>query len=337
MPDDFIEQEEQPRNQLQLRGPRLAYPSAVKEKYGVDIGTWKVLVEAVWPEAQEVESIGLALAYCKARGLDPLKRVVHIVPVWDGRNKRMRDTLWPGISELRTTAFRTKGYAGQEPAVYGPDVTRVWNNGTKEMQTITFPEWCQITVYRTVGGRRCAFAGPRTYWLEEFASRKDGSPNSMWTKRPRGQLTKCAEAAALRLTFPEELGDELTEIDGPTVVQYGDNGLPPSPQNEHRSLALLNEGTNGTTEGHDRGTVPQSEQESGQPSGLPGQVDSGGNGVRNSGLDQGDTKGGKVPQSEHQATAKQTNTGGNGPTGNGVAVGSDTPNIPWTEFEKEQI
>ncbi len=36
--------------------------------------------------------------------------------------------------------------------------------------------------------------------------KKDGSPNKMWKQRPYGQIGKCAEAAALRRAFPEEIG-----------------------------------------------------------------------------------------------------------------------------------
>src|SRR6185369_500402 len=41
----------------------------------------------------------------------------------------------------------------------------------------------------------------------------------MWQERPEGQLEKCAEAAALRRAFPEEIGNELTaeEMTGKSV------------------------------------------------------------------------------------------------------------------------
>lgn len=174
-------------------------------EFGVAPDAWKALVEAVFPLATSIDSIVLALSYCRARKLDPFKRVIHIVPIWNKDLKKMVDTIWPGIGELRTTAFRTGCYAGRGATTFGPDTTMKVGEAM-----ITFPEWAQVTVRRLVKGVLVEFAGPQVYWLETYAtqSRNDNSPNSMWSKRPRGQLEKCAEAAALRAAFPEEVGDE---------------------------------------------------------------------------------------------------------------------------------
>ncbi len=198
-----------PRNEVAvIRPPRLPYPAAVEERFGIDKAGWKALVEAVFPAAQSADSVILALSYCKARKLDPFKRVIHIVPVWDSQQKRMVETVWPGIAELRTTAFRTGDYAGRDPSEFGPTQSR--KVGSVQIE---FPEWAQVTVYRMVKGVRCPFPGPRVYWLEAYAQQKrdDPSPNSMWAKRARGQLDKCAEAAALRAAFPEEIGGEMID------------------------------------------------------------------------------------------------------------------------------
>ena len=194
---------EQTANLPAIGGPRLPYHPLIEERYGIDKSSWKALVEAIFPNATAVESVILALSYCRARKLDPFKKAVHIVPIWDKHRGCMVDTVWPGIGELRTTAFRTTEYAGRDKTEYGPDVTR--KVGSVE---ITFPEWAQVTVYRIVRGTRVAFAGPQVYWLETYATvkRNDDTPNEMWANRPRGQLDKCAEAAALRAAFPEEIG-----------------------------------------------------------------------------------------------------------------------------------
>lgn len=207
--------EQQSRDKTQtlaLREPRLPYHPLIEARFGVDKASWKALVEAIFPNATTVESVILALSYCRARKLDPFKRNVHIVPIWNKDLKAMVDTIWPGIGELRTTAFRTGEYAGRGHTAFGPDVTKTFG----ELK-ITFPEWAQVTVSRMVRGEKVEFCGPQVYWLETYASNRDGSPNQMWADRPRGQIDKCAEAAALRAAFPEECGGEYI----PEEVAHG--------------------------------------------------------------------------------------------------------------------
>jgi phage recombination protein Bet len=188
-----------------IYAPRLAYHPGIEQKFGIDKTAWKPLVEAIFPNAQTTDAVILALSYCKARKLDPFKRCVHIVPIYNRDMKCMVDTIWPGIGELRTTAFRTGEYAGRSETVFGPDITQ--KVGSVE---ITYPEFAQVTLYRMIKGQRVEFAGPRVYWIETYATvkRDDDSPNDMWRNRPRGQIDKCAEAAALRAAFPEEVGGD---------------------------------------------------------------------------------------------------------------------------------
>lgn len=188
--------------------PRIPFHPVVQERFGVDRAGWRALIDAVWPAAKTADAVVLALSYCKARSLDPFKRPVHIVPVYSAELRRVVESVWPGIGELRTTAFRTGLYAGRDKTEFGPD---------RELKTpegvVLYPEWAQVTVYRMCGSERRAYAGPQVYWIETYAtaSRDTIAPNAMWRKRPRGQLDKCAEAAALRAAFPEEAGGDYTD------------------------------------------------------------------------------------------------------------------------------
>ena len=209
--------EERKKQLPAIAAPRLPYHPAIQERFGIDMASWRALVEAVYPNATSINSVIMALSYCRARKLDPFKRVVHIVPIWNKELGRMIDTVWPGIGELRTTAFRTGEYAGRGATVFGPDITQ--KVGSVEM---TYPEWAQCTVFRMVKGQRVEFAGPRVYWVETYATvkRNDDTPNDMWQTRPRGQIDKCAEAAALRAAFPEEIGGDYI----PEEVQHSGKG-----------------------------------------------------------------------------------------------------------------
>lgn len=204
----------------ELAPPRLVVAPDIMKQLAVTPGEWRVLVDQLYPAAKSVEAVQLVLTYCKSRGLDPMKKPVHIVPVYSSLQRRMVETVWPGISELRTTATRTGAYAGITEAEYGPDIEREFIQTLEDdrdprapsrqiKHTVRYPEWCRMTVYRMVQNVKCAFQ-VRVFWLELYATagRNTDMPNEMWRKRPFGQIEKCCEAAGLRKAFPEELGGE---------------------------------------------------------------------------------------------------------------------------------
>lgn len=258
------------RGDVALRGPRLPFDERIEQRYGVDRSAWRTLVEMIFPAVEDPNIVVLALSYCRQRGLDIFKRPVHIVPMWNKSLGKTVQTVWPGISELRTTAFRTKEYAGCDPVEFGPDVTmsftgRVkvkneWQDVTKE---VTFPQWARMTVYRMVNGQRCAFVGPKVFWLEDYSDLSNsGVPNQMWEHRARGQLEKVAEAAALRRAFPEECGGDYSaeEMEGKTTDTYGTY----TPQVRTQPSATHNKQSNQTARSRpdsEKSTVTQRNEE----------------------------------------------------------------------------
>lgn len=198
------------------------------------------LKTSLYPGASD-GSVDIVLAYCQATGLDPLTKPVHIVPmsVKVGKDERgydikeQRDVVMPGIGLYRINAARTGAYAGCSEPEFGPlksmAVTKdVWKDGangrrtksTVDGGTFEYPEWCRITVTRIVEGIAREFSA-KEYWIENYATAGNDSdtPNSMWKKRPFGQLAKCTEAQALRKAFPEAVGSQPTadEMEGKVI------------------------------------------------------------------------------------------------------------------------
>jgi len=185
----------------------------------------EVLQSSLYPGASPA-SIKMVLGYCKASGLDPMRKPVHIVPMWDSKAKQMRDVTMPGIGLYRTDAARTGEHVGTDDPVFGPMVEYELS-GSK----VTVPEWCKVTVYRLKNGMKCAFTATE-YWIENYATagKDSAAPNTMWKKRGRGQLAKCAEAQALRKAFPE-VGSQPTadEMEGKTLDMGPAEVVPQSP------------------------------------------------------------------------------------------------------------
>lgn len=200
-----------------------------------------VLRSSLYPGASPA-SIKLVLGYCKAAGLDPMQKPVNIVPMWDSKASQMRDVVMPGINLYRTQASRSGVFAGMTEPEFGPDRT-----DTIGGQQITYPEWCRVTAKRMLPNGTIAEFTAREFWIENYAVKggkeKSIAPNAMWTKRPRGQIAKCAEAQALRKAFPEIGGAPTAEeMEGKTIqvedAQVVDN-TPPTWPDDSFSAQLI--------------------------------------------------------------------------------------------------
>lgn len=212
-----------------------------------DSNIMNALRNSVYPGASD-ESIGMVLAYCKAKGYDPLAKAVHIVPMSvknskTGKNE-WRDTIMPGIASYRINAERTGLHMGTSEAQYGPLITK--KLGNKEF---TYPEWCSVTVERfNEKSGKSAFFTAKVLWIESYTNKgknKDTGmvneyPNSMWEKRPHSQLEKCAEAAALRKAFSDMIGDATTfeEVEGKEIKNVNSLNQP----SEEAFIDVLDEG-----------------------------------------------------------------------------------------------
>lgn len=146
----------------------------------------------------------LFLHACKRTGLDPLMKQIYAIKRWSQADSREVMSFQTGIDGYRLIADRTEKYMGSDEPVFvlGAD---------------GFPDVATVTVYKLVGGQKCAFTHS-VRWKEYVQLKKDGTPTSFWVKMPFGQLGKCAEAGALRKAFPAELGgiythDEMMQAD----------------------------------------------------------------------------------------------------------------------------
>lgn len=172
---------------------------------GINTAQWSTLKNSLFPGAQD-DSILMAIDYCRARKLDPMKKPCHIVPIYVRDAKTgsgaMRDVIMPGIYEYRTTAQRTGQYMGRSRPEFG---------AVAEWAGVAAPESCEVVVYRWHEASKTKIEFPaRVLFAEVCGTNKEGKANQRWAKAPVQMLEKCAEAAALRAAFPDELGGEMT-------------------------------------------------------------------------------------------------------------------------------
>jgi len=134
---------------------------------------------------------------CQRTGLDPFARQIYAI-----KRKQLKDGQWvermvlqTGIDGYRVIAERTNEYVGGDEPTYGSECPC----GSEKLGK--HPEWAAVTVRRLKAGQGWTTTA-KAYFDEYVQTTREGKPNAMWSRMPRNQLAKCAEALALRRAFP---------------------------------------------------------------------------------------------------------------------------------------
>ncbi|MGC9539962.1 recombinase RecT [Streptomyces sp. UG1] len=162
-------------------------------------------LRAAFPDLAEASpaQLGIFFHYCKASGLDPFGRQIYMIK----RKSRgeIRWTIQTGIDGYRLIARRAADRAGQ--SITYEDF--VWYDGDGGEHLVWLrdepPAACRVVVWRG-DSRFPAVAHWREYapkvWDYEAQEYKLGG---LWPQMPASQLSKVAEALALRRACPADL------------------------------------------------------------------------------------------------------------------------------------
>ena len=138
------------------------------------------------------------VADCNRRGLDPFAKQTYLIK----RGNRWQQQT--SIDGYRLIADRTGKYAGSDEPVF-------------DTEDANHPNKATVTVWKIVNGQRCPFTASAR-WNEHVAL-FNGKPGDTWERMPYLMLAKCAESAALRKAFPQELSGLYTNEE----MQQADN------------------------------------------------------------------------------------------------------------------
>lgn len=213
---------------------RLQMPAVLSGE--VKPNEWVALTTITYKDVVAPEKIMQAWILAKHYNLDLVRRHIEIVPYRSkDKNGHWKDdpAVIFSIHGLRALAKRA-GYCGRDEFQLGPEKEFKFPNGN-----VIAPEWAQLTVYEfdAKNNRTNKFPGERIYFRDAVATYNTDSQkncvNSTWLKRGTQMLQKCAEAAALRAAFPEDIGGTYIEeeISEPFIAK-DITDQPTKPQNQ---------------------------------------------------------------------------------------------------------
>jgi len=157
------------------------------------------------PAQTPPQQIQLFGAICREHELSPLTKEIYLIG-YGGKY-----SVVVGIDGLRKKAARTGAFAGRDDAKFDvmPDGTHKTAAQLKAENKL--PMSCTVTVYRVVSGLRVPFT--KTVLLSEYKGK-----TGKWNEMPFNMLEKCAEAAAIRTAFADQVAGLNIQEESASII-----------------------------------------------------------------------------------------------------------------------
>ncbi len=172
---------------------------AVQQSYSVvNTQEKKQLLKDTFFKGSTDDEFMLFIHACERTGLDPFMKQIYPVKRKDYKLNREVMTIQTGIDGYRLIAERTGCYSPGREATFTYDKDSNIISATSYVKKMTKDgTWHEVSA--------------TAFWDEYCQKNKDGQPLAFWAKMPHGQISKCAEALALRKAFPAECSGIYTK------------------------------------------------------------------------------------------------------------------------------
>jgi phage recombination protein Bet len=206
--------------ELAIRGDQTGFDEAQKEAILAQLGV---------DDAPDAD-VRIFFHQAKRTGLDPFAKQIHMIGRYtkvksreNGREVERyvtRYTIQTGIEGYRLIADRAAYERGDVVEFEGPfwcGEDMQWHDAWPKSKGT--PEAAKFVVVKN--GKPVVGVCHFDEYVQTY--KKDGNeyPNSTWSKMPRNQLAKCAEAAALRRAYPNDLSGIHLEDAAVIIDQEG--------------------------------------------------------------------------------------------------------------------
>ena len=220
-------------NEIDIRGGNSAL--AVRSEQTFWTPQQISVLQSLGLEQATESDLGLFFHQCTRTGLDPFAKQIYMIGRKAKENGQFvtKYTIQTGIDGYRLIARRAADRTGHR---YGIEET-LWCGEDGAWRDVWLGKQPPAAAKVTVSRNGETFTAVATYneyvQLAKDYSTGEMGPNSMWKKMAANQLSKCAEAAALRKAFPQDLSGIYVDAE----MHQADN--PESAPQQSSTLRLL--------------------------------------------------------------------------------------------------
>lgn len=202
----------------------------------------------VIPPKTPPQQVAVFAKVCAEKGLSPFSKQIYLTSY--NTKEGLKYSVITGIDGYRALAARTHLYAGCEPPMFNRSSQGVWYTAADLLISgKKAPISCTFTIYKLVGNQRVTFTAEVLF--DEYASKTyKGDLMGKWKTMPFNMIAKCAEAAAYKKAFPEQMAG-LTIPEEQAAWEDQNKGMTSEPIIKDEEREELLEQVRATLEGLD--------------------------------------------------------------------------------------